>query len=404
MEEIIDQHCLYGEEAIAEPITITHKSGSIQFPLNTEDISKVEELLKSCDPSAFGMNKRTVIDTSYRNCKELKPADFTISNNYNEILPRIVAQAANVLESPKPIYASLNKLCVYETHGFFKNHVDTPQSNMFASLVVCLPTSHEGGVLNVEESSYDLSSDTLIKWCAFYSDCEHSIDEVTKGHRMTLTYDLLYIDVPELAPYHDTLYKSLESSLLKLYAEYQVDPETCSSKWPKFVIGIPLASKYPSLRSQGTSEDTQVSPILKGRDLKTLAILQDLGYTTDVKAVYSTYPSTLKKNSYRSSQAFEGVGVIYEEEDEYSADYIEENGDEEVYVISDDWDISVEETDSDIGTSTFTSLYHSGGRCIKNLVWLKEPSCKYAGPSYIAYGNSAAAEFVYMDGCILAYK
>jgi hypothetical protein len=27
-------------------------------------------------------------------------------------------------------------------------------------------------------------------WAAFYSDCEHEIFEVTKGHRLTLTYNL----------------------------------------------------------------------------------------------------------------------------------------------------------------------------------------------------------------------
>ncbi|KAF9983122.1 hypothetical protein BGZ79_005832, partial [Entomortierella chlamydospora] len=266
---------LYGEEALLDGITISFGSKSLKFPLSQDDVDKFSELVESCAPSAFGMNERAVIDPSYRKCKELKPNDFTISNNYHEILPRIMAQAASVLESPKTIYASLNKLCVYETHGFFKEHVDTPQSDIFASLVVCLPTNYEGGMLTVEDNAYDLSSSNSIKWCAFYSDCRHKIDEVTKGFRVTLTYDLLYLDIPEPVPYHDLLYKTLESSLLELHAKHNVDPALTANQKPKFVIGIPLVSKYPSLEGHGGK------PTLKGRDLKTLTILRDLGYTTD---------------------------------------------------------------------------------------------------------------------------
>jgi hypothetical protein len=29
-----------------------------------------------------------------------------------------------------------------------------------------------------------------IQWAAFYSDCEHEVHKVTKGHRVTLTYNL----------------------------------------------------------------------------------------------------------------------------------------------------------------------------------------------------------------------
>ena len=31
---------------------------------------------------------------------------------------------------------------------------------------------------------------STIEWVAFYSDCEHEVFEVTKGHRITLTYNL----------------------------------------------------------------------------------------------------------------------------------------------------------------------------------------------------------------------
>ncbi|KAF8975137.1 hypothetical protein BGZ46_009409 [Entomortierella lignicola] len=386
-----DLYCLYGEEILAEPVSVLFGSQSLQFPLNPDDFPKVSELLECCIPSAFGMNERSVIDNSYRNCKELRPKNFTLSNSYHEILPKIVTQTAIVLESPKPIYASLNKLCVYETHGFFKKHVDTPQTNIFASLVICLPTNHEGGNLIVKESSYDLSSSNSIKWCAFYSDCEHSIDEVTKGYRMTLTYDLLYLDTPELVPYHDDLYQKLEQSLLKLYEENMVDPDNCSTRWPKFVIGIPLASKYPSL-TRGSG------PILKGKDLKTVSILRDLGYTTDIKAVFGVSAEKINPKS----TPFEGVGSVYEEE-ELSEEFLKEYENEEVFVITDVWG-GFDRCNEQYGDSPFSALYKAGGRSLKNLVWLEKPQCRQAGVEYTAYGNEPSTGVVYMDGCILAYK
>lgn len=87
--------------------------------------------------------------------------------------------------------------------GKFKSHVDTPRSpSQFGSLVVCLPLEFEGGVLEVrhkgqavtfdwsDANSGSKSSSPSICWAAFYSDCEHEIFEVTKGHRLTLTYNL----------------------------------------------------------------------------------------------------------------------------------------------------------------------------------------------------------------------
>ncbi|KAG0008983.1 hypothetical protein BGZ82_004316, partial [Podila clonocystis] len=393
------------------------------FPSDTGDVSKISDLVNSCVPSAFGIKSRTVVDTSYRNCKEIKPKDFYVSNNYHALLPKIVAQVANLLESPKPIYASLNKLCVYETNGFFKDHVDTPQSNMFASLVVCLPTAYEGGALVVEDQPYDLSSADSIKWCAFYSDCKHRIDEVTKGFRATCTYDLLYIDLPEPAPYHDLLYKKLEESLAKLHTEHETANLKKRKHQEPMVIGIPLTSKYPSLRSKA-------APILKGSDLRTMTILHDLGYTTDVKAVYSAElqyrfltlwgqpeescqkdgssdeddhdidydDDKLQEEERGNHPPFEGVGDVYEEKR-----FSEREHGYTVLVISDNWHSSFCVSEQD-GEEVALELYRAGGRCLSNVVWLSKPQCDYAGPDYIAYGNEASSATLYMDGCILAYK
>lgn len=96
----------------------------------------------------------------------------------------------------------LMRLKVYSApSGKFKAHVDTPRAeNHVGSLVVCLPYEHEGGALAVRHGGKEIlfdwakkSADT-IQWAALFADCEHEVHEVTKGHRLTLTYHLYRTD------------------------------------------------------------------------------------------------------------------------------------------------------------------------------------------------------------------
>jgi hypothetical protein len=100
------------------------------------------------------------------------------------------------------IRAELYKLNIYSgPSGKFRAHVDTPRSEtQIGSLVVCLPSGFEGGILSVSHQGnavgfdWSASSSTdqapCIQWAAFYSDCCHEVQEVTAGHRVTLTYNL----------------------------------------------------------------------------------------------------------------------------------------------------------------------------------------------------------------------
>jgi hypothetical protein len=100
------------------------------------------------------------------------------------------------------IRAELYKLNIYGgPSGKFRVHVDTPRSEtQIGSLVVCLPSKFEGGILSVSHQGntvgfdWSASSSTdqvpCIQWAAFYSDCCHEVQEVTAGHRVTLTYNL----------------------------------------------------------------------------------------------------------------------------------------------------------------------------------------------------------------------
>jgi hypothetical protein len=80
---------------------------------------------------------------------------------------------------------------------------------MFGSLVIVLPTPHEGGTLvfrhHGQEWTFDSSTTLLaalptsVAYAAFFCDIEHEISPVTSGNRVTLTYNLYYDD-DELDP------------------------------------------------------------------------------------------------------------------------------------------------------------------------------------------------------------
>lgn len=63
---------------------------------------------------------------------------------------------------------------------------------------------HHGQMAKFEWSRQSSSS---IQWAAFYSDCEHEIETIRAGHRITLTYNLYVREMPGaiLAPIRPVL-------------------------------------------------------------------------------------------------------------------------------------------------------------------------------------------------------
>ena len=66
-------------------------------------------------------------------------------------------------------------------------------------------TSNSGGALRVShrketvDFSWGQTSHQSVQWAAFYGDCQHEVLEVTKGQRITLTYNLYYSTIGNLA-------------------------------------------------------------------------------------------------------------------------------------------------------------------------------------------------------------
>lgn len=90
------------------------------------------------------------------------------------------------------------KLLLYEEGSFFRPHKDSEKApGMIGTLVISLPSKHEGGEVHLSHSnrrhafatcnfsSFDL---TALAW---YSDVTHEIKPLSSGYRLVITYNLL---------------------------------------------------------------------------------------------------------------------------------------------------------------------------------------------------------------------
>ncbi|KAH9876511.1 hypothetical protein J1614_003642 [Plenodomus biglobosus] len=148
------------------------------------------KLLRDTTPASFGFKGQDVIDEKYRKASKLDTNAF--STNFSPYEVGIIDVIGQALLPKDPIQTQGIRAELYKLNP----HVDTPRSELqFGSLVVCLPRAHEGGQLVVRHQgqtmNFDWSQNSKdIQWAAFYSDCEHEVQEVTSGHRVTLTYNL----------------------------------------------------------------------------------------------------------------------------------------------------------------------------------------------------------------------
>ncbi|KAG6944775.1 hypothetical protein JG688_00016921 [Phytophthora aleatoria] len=95
----------------------------------------------------------------------------------------------------------LYKLLVYEEGGHFAKHQDTEKEDgMIATLVVQLPSLHEGGDLVIYSNGEakhrhdfgkaDGTAVFLPHYAVHYADAEHALVKVTKGFRLALVYSI----------------------------------------------------------------------------------------------------------------------------------------------------------------------------------------------------------------------
>ncbi|CAP61006.1 uncharacterized protein PODANS_2_14040 [Podospora anserina S mat+] len=109
--------------------------------------SQAGKLIKRARQAPYGKGNETLVDTTVRNTRELGPTQFELRNTeWPGYLNDTCTEIGKELGIDAPIRAELYKMLIYEKGALFKPHTDTEKiPGMFGTIVICLPSAHEGG-------------------------------------------------------------------------------------------------------------------------------------------------------------------------------------------------------------------------------------------------------------------
>ncbi len=181
--------------------------GPLRFPISVAAVQKLRAVARA---APFGRRGETLHDTSVRDTWEIAPARIRIdAPRWQRILEPALAVIRQRLGLPEggTLEAVLDKLLVYGPGQFFAPHQDSERADdMVASLIVQLPSRHQGGALVVEHRGqkkvfrHAVRGANALSLCAFYADCHHEVKPVASGHRIVLTHQLLHREAARERP------------------------------------------------------------------------------------------------------------------------------------------------------------------------------------------------------------
>ncbi|KAN0018403.1 hypothetical protein ACTFIU_011019 [Dictyostelium citrinum] len=196
-------------------IYIDNKECGTIFNPNLELIQNLSK------PSSFGNGVNTVYDEAVRKGYHIEgnrvkvpffQGKAEINENYKVMFQTVFKHP---LKENQFFYKKINydlelyKIHIYNEGGHFQPHIDTIHSkNHIGTYIVPLGVNtYEGGEFIISEN--DKFDETTInykieaienkekdsidfKWIAFYNDCIHKVNEITKGVRIVLQFNILY--------------------------------------------------------------------------------------------------------------------------------------------------------------------------------------------------------------------
>jgi hypothetical protein len=172
--------------------------GPVRFPISA---AAARKLCAVARPAPYGRGDRTLVDARVRDTWEIPGSRVKIDARAWKGTLRlqldVIGKRLGLPEGGR-LEAALDKLLVYGPGQFFAPHQDSERSDdMVGSLVVELPSRHEGGAVVVQHHKEKMvfkgaaRGPTDLSLLAFYADCHHEVKPVGSGYRITLTYRLL---------------------------------------------------------------------------------------------------------------------------------------------------------------------------------------------------------------------
>lgn len=307
------QFCTSGLLAPVLPGLEVDGVGDVGLPITP---IQARQLIEQAVQAPYGRGEATIVDTDVRRVWQIEPQHFVIHNpEWDEFIAEMVDAVAHAFGINQQVDWDLYKLLIYETGSFFAPHRDSEKvDGMFATLVVCLPSRHEGGTLLVshdgETRAIDFSTADgayKIQYAAFYTDCQHEVEPVTSGYRVCLVYNLRlprHKRQPSAPRNSDNV--ALAASLLsELFADDA-----------RHKIAIRLAHEYSEA---GLSFDT-----LKGADRARVDVLTRAAEQLDYQ-LYLALMTHRQSGEVENSWEFEGRWASYDEDDAVMGEIYEES-------------------------------------------------------------------------------
>ena len=192
------EFCAAGDLPMTLPGLTVEGLGALSLPLGE---AQARELIGLCRQAPYGKGAQTLVDASVRRVWQLEPDRLQFTNpRWEEALGRAVDEVREKLGLKRSkLVAHLHDLLVYERGSFFLPHRDGEKlDRMVGTLVIVLPSAHEGGELVVSHNGErheiafpGAASGFELSYAAFYADCEHEVRPLESGYRLCLTYNLV---------------------------------------------------------------------------------------------------------------------------------------------------------------------------------------------------------------------
>ncbi len=282
--------------------------GTLKFPLTP---NRVKALIALAKPAKFGLRDKTLLDKKVRNAWEISKSKIKLDAQWKKELNLVLEGLKKDLglAETATLTASLHNLLVYEAGQFFDFHQDSEKTeHMVATLVVVLPSAHNGGTLVIDNqgdkkqfqsSRFALDKLTCI---AFYADCHHAVKEVTSGYRVALTYNLSLentasnkINVPS---------KKADPDLINRLQAYFIDENTTSPLTPKkyvYLLDHQYTEKGLSWEHLKNADNARAEAFRAAADALNLEIclaLAEVQETWDCEFDYDSYSHRHRRSRY----------------------------------------------------------------------------------------------------------
>ena len=235
--------------------------GRLSFPINECQIEKLKKVMEK----PFELGEK---GDEFKKPFHIDRNNIEIVNSFGFLLNIIPNQLG--LQGCN-IKARFNTFELYEEGGGYHWRQDKKKSKEnFGSLVIHLPSYYEGGEFSIKhdrtiiKNKYNQGGDGFF-YSAYYSDCYHKLDTITKGNRILLTFDLILKDFSTKEPNLSIINANLEAKkkLEHFIHTVHVNTDHIVDNKPRFIF--PLDHSYfGSNRS------------LKGEDRAKVSLLQNM--------------------------------------------------------------------------------------------------------------------------------